>query len=447
MVLYENKFWCKNINDLFHDWRLIPSCKMDNDSKINCLLRLLFIIFILCLIFNIKNTIVFLIFIIIIIIILYMIKGTKMEHQKENFTYTYPDIGDNYQSKNNDTRDTIYKRVQMDDYGDIIEDVNSNRFAYDGVELDTNDSNYISNNYKLVGNANPKTLIPPVIVPPIADLSYWKGNNLVTHTAINDNKNIDVYQSGYEVSNFCEDDQYPKINNNFDYIKLNSNYIKMNQGEKHTYDLKHNNKFHQKYDDHQKQTHMNSKTNPYYDMKYNEIRENFKDKDKVENIGFVNKSCGYDKNQFDKYGLPVNLSTGKCDKNSGMKEYNKNLYTQIIQPGVYTIDEVNEPINSNIGISLPQTFPEDEYEVIEPFEDVNMSNVYDPRFSGYGTSLNAGINLTLGKHFYLQATVKGGYINMPNIVVTGLKQDRAKQHFTFLETLVVLGYRFQLGSQ
>lgn len=67
--------------------------------------------------------------------------------------------------------------------------------------------------------------------------------------------------------------------------------------------------------------------------------------------------------------------------------------------------------------------------------------------SGYGTSLNAGINLTLGKHFYLQTTAKGGYINMPNIVVTGLKQDRAKQHFTFIETLVVLGYRFQLGRK
>jgi hypothetical protein len=66
--------------------------------------------------------------------------------------------------------------------------------------------------------------------------------------------------------------------------------------------------------------------------------------------------------------------------------------------------------------------------------------------SGYGTSLNAGINLTLGKHFYLQTTAKGGYINMPNIVVTNLRQDRAKQYFTFLQTLVALGYRFQLGS-
>jgi hypothetical protein len=444
-MVYENKFWCKNINDLFCDWRIIPSHKMNIEQQINCLLRFLFIVFIFCLIFNSNNTIFFLIFILFIIIILYMIKGNTMIQQKENFMYTYPEKDKNYQSKNSVSNMPRYKRARVTNNGEIIQDVNYNPFAYDAIELEVNDPNYVSNNYKIVGNPNPKTLVPPVIVPPIADLSYWKANNLITHTAVNDNKNIDVYQSGYEVSNFCGDNQCPKTNNNFDYIKLNSNYKKV-QGEEHDFDMNRNNRYHQKYDDHQRKTHQDF--NPRYDMHYNEIRENFnieeytKSKDRYENIGLVNKRCGYDEDQFKEYGLPVNMTVGDCEKNKDLKQYNKNLFTQIIQPNVYTVNEVNEPINSNIGISYdqqfePLTYDVNEYgltftehnpldpnfderdnilkyndkEIIEP---INTYNVYDPRFTGYGTSYRAYTDNNIGQTRFYYDDINS--VRMPNYI-------------------------------
>lgn len=64
--------------------------------------------------------------------------------------------------------------------------------------------------------------------------------------------------------------------------------------------------------------------------------------------------------------------------------------------------------------------------------------------SGYGVSANLGVNLGLGKHFYLQSAAKMGWINMPNIVVSGNKADKASQHFSFLQTQILLGYKFRL---
>ena len=354
--------------------------------------------------------------------------------------YKMNSLGCDQQTNYDIPPDVIYKRAVTDGQGNIIQNVGRNPFANDKVKLEPNDPNYVSNNYKIVGNPNPKTLIAPVIVPPIADLSYWKANNLITHTHINDNKNLDVYQSGYEVSNFCGDNTCPKINNNYNFAKLNSNYKKIKQGDEHKLDTHRNNRFHQKYNDHQKKTHRKAEE---------EVKENFKladydnQRDKIENIGLVNRSCGYDQNQFKKTGLPVNLSVGRCEKEPGLKDFNTNLHTEIIQPGVYTINQVNEPINSNIGISFeqqfePLTYDVDEFgitftendplnpnfnekdnilkynenEVIEP---VTPYNIYDPRFTGYGTSYRAYTDENIGQTRFFYDDVDS--IRMPNYVV------------------------------
>lgn len=64
--------------------------------------------------------------------------------------------------------------------------------------------------------------------------------------------------------------------------------------------------------------------------------------------------------------------------------------------------------------------------------------------SGYGVSMHSGCQIAFFRNLFLQGEIKGGYINMPNIVVTGKAEDRAKQHFNFVQTNVVLGYRFTL---
>lgn len=474
MVLCHNKFIPALMNDLFCDWRIIPTYDMDTGQQLNCLIRLLFLFFIFYIILNKNNNVIVPFFILFNIIILYIIKGNTMSRQhKENFTYNEANT-DFYSNENNGTNMPEYQsqvnykpsheqkyftdfhRAKTDNQGDIIQDVNYTPFAYDAVELQVNDPEYVSNNYKIVGGPNPKTLVRPVIVPRIADLSYWKSNNLITHSAINANKNIDVFQSGYEVSNFCGDNSCPKTNNNFDYIKLNSNYKKVHE-PKHQLDTSRNSRYHQKYAEHQRNTHKHMQDEiqqPYYDMRYNDLKENFTleefikkkslNKTPIENIGLVNKTCGYDADQFETAGVPVNLNLGKCQTTSDLKDYNEKLFTQIIQPGVYTVNQVNEPINSNIGISFDQQFEPlsynanefggvtfTEHDPLDPtlnpkdnilkyndngvIEPVTQSNVYDPRFSGYGTSYRAYTDKNVGQTRFFYDDINS--IRMPNYVV------------------------------
>ena len=64
--------------------------------------------------------------------------------------------------------------------------------------------------------------------------------------------------------------------------------------------------------------------------------------------------------------------------------------------------------------------------------------------AGYGTSIKAGLNLTIFKYFTIEGVLKGGYINMPNIRTTQSSSDSAKQEFFFGETIIAFGGIFKL---
>ena len=64
--------------------------------------------------------------------------------------------------------------------------------------------------------------------------------------------------------------------------------------------------------------------------------------------------------------------------------------------------------------------------------------------AGYGVSINAGLNLTFYKHFFLQLDLKGGYINMPDIRTTSNTAESASQHFTYLQRIVAIGGVFDI---
>lgn len=59
--------------------------------------------------------------------------------------------------------------------------------------------------------------------------------------------------------------------------------------------------------------------------------------------------------------------------------------------------------------------------------------------SGYGLSAMVGINFTFWDYFFIQAEMKGGYINMNDIRTTQYKSDRAKQDFFFSQQNIVFG--------
>ncbi len=64
--------------------------------------------------------------------------------------------------------------------------------------------------------------------------------------------------------------------------------------------------------------------------------------------------------------------------------------------------------------------------------------------SGYGTSVKAALNLTFLKYFYVKGELKAGYINMPDVRTTYDGNDRASQHFLFLQRILAVGGVFRL---
>lgn len=68
----------------------------------------------------------------------------------------------------------------------------------------------------------------------------------------------------------------------------------------------------------------------------------------------------------------------------------------------------------------------------------------DFNVAGYGFSAKAGLNLTFFKHFFIQAELKGGCINMPNIKTTYDSADSASQKFMFFQRIIAFGGIFKI---
>lgn len=64
--------------------------------------------------------------------------------------------------------------------------------------------------------------------------------------------------------------------------------------------------------------------------------------------------------------------------------------------------------------------------------------------AGYGISLNAGLNFTFFKHFFMQLDLKGGYINMPDIRTTSNTAESASQYFFYLQRVISFGGIFRI---
>lgn len=384
------------------------------------------------------------------------------------------------------------------------------RFCNDSVLLTPNDPNYISANQSLAGPANPKTLIPPVVVPPATDLDHWRANNLINHSHINTESQWDTYLSGYEVSNCCDrvsgcivpvespqqsmgtiienfepgstyigisDPQRPaspKCNplsqskeeivsptlvntipfsktvgkgyqgssrcDDDDYTERYSAVREKNSSEGYEgYTCKEGDDARDPLRPHHLQ-HVEQIVAPtLVTQSKNFVRENFESDKFVrpnESDG-VNTTCGYNPEQIKQSNLPSNLVAGNCERDDVMKQYNKNLFTQTIQPDVYTVNEVIEPINANMGISFtqqfePMTCSRDEREALTftehdprvfqpkivprgPDMSVTEANVYDPRFSGYGTSYRAYTDKNVGQTRFYYDDINS--VRMPNYVV------------------------------
>jgi len=375
-----------------------------------------------------------------------------------------------------------------------LDSKDSKTFCNTDKDFEVDKPDFRTNNYFFQkGNVNPRTLIAPVVVPPSHDLSYWKANNLITHSAVNTQKQIDDYNSGYQVTTNCGVNNYTGKPKNATLEKFIP--PRCHKGE-HNYfqDLRKINAF-------EASGGSSSCALDYAGTRAQDIRERFKPPSKVQkkknsteedyinmhypyelpNIdtdsdngendydpnlilpdypkrfadnvypdspsesGWENLSCSYNGTQLEEAGLPSNLPTGKCDRSPMLKSYNENMFTEIISPGVYNRTEVNEPINSNIGISFNQQFPPTTarydsengdvyYTEHDPKKfDTNIvkdarlrdhkerfdktmsaANVYDPRFSGYGTNYRTYNDNLLGQPKFFYDDIDS--IRMPNYI-------------------------------
>ena len=338
-------------------------------------------------------------------------------------------------------------------------------FCNDTKNIGANNPNYISSNQRLAGPANPKTKIPPVVVPPPADLDYWRANNLINHSHINTESQNDTYLSGYQVSNCCdnidaciepittrEDFEYVGISDPNRPASSKCNPLQLEENSIISPTPTTNQPIiYEGYEGSCKVGTDGRDPLPSVPT-YNPIisptpstsvyRENFEIPHskvlKVRNneSGWVNTTCGYNPLQVSQSNLPSNMSSGNCEQSEEMKQYNKNLFTQNIQPDVYTRNEIIEPINSNIGISFTQqlepvtcsrtdgnglTYTEHDPRIyqpeIEPYEpdmSVTEANVYDPRFSGYGTSYRSYNDDNTGQTRFYYDDINS--VRMPNYI-------------------------------
>jgi hypothetical protein len=95
----------------------------------------------------------------------------------------------------------------------------------------------------------------------------------------------------------------------------------------------------------------------------------------------------------------------------------------------------NVEINLTEGISIGAMMPKTNTKLLQ-------NRRYDEyHFAGYGLGAKVGLNVTFGRHFFIQSDTKGGFINMPDIRTTEFSSDRAAQHFFFWQGNILFGFK------
>lgn len=447
------KFWGCNPLSLFKSANMIPTSNESLEEQLNTSTRLCFVIFIIMLILlPTKYSLIFIAIVLVIVNIIYFTMNKRMKTNVENFVsfgkkeFIKPLENRARIEYHIDTHKLIPKtysgkiqRGEQDCY-QFKKRPESALFCNDFKEMKF-DGSMVSKNQKLVGSAHPRTKTAPIVVSPAYDLSYWKNDEMVTIPWINTATNVDRFQSGQDISTCCGN-----INNEFvsprlsdAFVRSNNNLIPIEEGEV----IEEQENFCMSCDG------SNGKLqNRPSEIKYGdfiEVPQAFKkakptDPDyplSYEVSGLVNLQSGYNPEQL-KSSLPSNFPAGNCLQSEELATYNDSIFTQTIQPGVYTRSQIIEPINSNIGISFNQQFPpvtcsttkngglmfteHDPYTVTidKPNNSMDVNNavtydtVYDPRMSGYGTSYRSYTEDVTGQTRFAYDDVNS--IRMPNYI-------------------------------
>jgi len=452
-------FWLEQPLELVRDIKFVPKKTMKSEDKSNTITRLVIVIFLILYLLNYKYSFLFLLLSIFIIIILYYL-------QRETMTESYVDT-----RKPHTTQPFIENMEKLYESGK--KEYKTNRYtvqkfpSYYANRQEATESipnqTFISKNQRLAGGPNPKTLVAPIITPPSYDWEYWKGNDFIFPSIINEKRTQDWYGSGYittdePVIESFEDrprgpappqagtyEAYRSEQNNSQADSNNPYYANSYKSPQDPLDYlgDYNGKYKIPVKNGQAMgTEVvvpkdRVKRSLYKSQDY----QSFSKTDGVQKYpGDINKSCTYDASNLD-YNLPSNMMAGNCERNTNVSELNKQIFTSTVTPGVYYNTQIIEPFNSNIGISFDQQIPPRKVtrekngdllytamdpSLYQPEKEIDHNDygtapyeVYDPRTNGYGTGDRTYVHTVTGqpRFFYddVNAVRRPNYITRTNI--------------------------------
>ena len=421
-------FWVDSPILLFTDLNFVPLPSMTFVERFNSISRLVVILTLLILPFS--NIISLFILIIGLAILIFLFP--KLD-KKENFITKETYIPKrNMRNKKGANFVEYYQPQCVKDTQQCVTNAsNPCRLPALYEQLDYN-KNFVSLNQRLVGGPAKRTMVPPVLVPPLVS-SEWRESDLVIRSGINTQTNDDLASSGYYVTpdaKECTDEcgQIACCGKDIAKELIESNYTPIEdvvddldtpviEGYQPPPKIR-------------KQTKSCPEPIPSYPSTYHYPYQQQNKKVEVtispdEYSGEVLRADGYFPDQILNNNLPSNVAFGECEKAAEFNEYNNQTFTSSLQPGVYTRNEIIEPISSNIGISFTQQFepvtckkghnsvtfighdpnlieqPANNKQLLPYDREVHLADIYDPRFTGYGTSYRSYIEPVTGQpRFY-----------------------------------------------
>jgi len=168
-------------------------------------------------------------------------------------------------------------------------------------------------------------------------------------------------------------------------------------------------------------------------MKYVVNNDQFVDIDGNINIGNINYDGVYN-------GQEIQLTEDflRLEHTDGLNYINMQLYRFDDISSWLGLDSDSFQINVTEGIGAGILFPKTDTTLLD------KERHDDFHISGYGLSAGFGLNITFLKHFFIQADLKGGYINMQNVKISTNSADSASQDFFFLQNNILIGGKFRL---
>lgn len=440
-------FWLED-PQLLLSGEFLPTSQMTPTERYNATTRLVLILGLLMLGGHVPHASTFLVLSILFIIILYTIQKKQEPNMIERFTEcpnTIPIDQANALPRGNDLK---------------IQSPSQFRFCKDARPTGY-DQSYISTNQALVGSRGlPKTRTAPVVIAPPAAWDFWS-EDYVVPSGINDEVSTYLYQSGYLGTSQCGNTSNMKLNPQGSPMPVTNLPTPTHPYASQTTPLP-------------KQRPVNTnESNPviYPDTTNSsaalKVTEKYAGPGNMGNTLYpspaiptpsqshvwINEAgtpgdvsgCVYDPQQMLEHNIPSNVPLGKCAKNDAFNTYNANLYTQIIEPGQYVRNEIVDPIQSNMGISFTQqlhpttcesdgkggtVYVSHDPRVIPPSNgdgqivhppQPTLSNVYDPRLNGYGTSYRAYIDTMSGQPRFFYDDIDA--IRRPNFIIRSKIDD------------------------